>query len=101
MKLYSDFRKSDAGRNADVAYDMNWLGFELLKVDRYDYALPIFKQMIAENPASGDAYTSLGEAYLQKKDYSEAIKAFQRAVDLGVKDEEVKKKLARLRAGTA
>jgi len=40
------------GAQADVTYDMNWLGYELLKVDKYDHALAVFHQIIAENPSS-------------------------------------------------
>ena len=96
MELYTKFRASDEGRNADVVYDMNWLGFELLKVDKYDYALPVFRQLIEENPQSGSAYASLGEAYLQMKDDAKALEAFQHAVNLGLKDEDVLRKLSRL-----
>ena len=96
MEIYTKFRSSDKGRAADVVYDMNWLGFELLKVDRYDYALPVLSQMTKENPQSGSAYASLGEAYLQMKDESKALEAFQQAVNLGLKDEDVLKKLSRL-----
>ena len=96
MEIYTKFRSSDEGRAADVVYDMNWLGFELLKVDRYDYALPVLSQMTKENPQSGSAYASLGEAYLQMKDESKALEAFQQAVNLGLKDEDVLKKLGRL-----
>ena len=96
MKHYSTFRATPEGRQADVVYDMNWLGFELLKVDKYDHALAVFNQVIAENPKSPDAYTSLGEAYLQQGDTAHAIAAYQKAVDLGSKSDDVKRKLERL-----
>jgi len=94
---YSRFRATDEGRQADVTYDMNWLGYELLKVDRYDHALAVFHQIIAENPRSAEAYGNLGEAYLQQHDKGNAISAFQRAVDLGLKGDDVPRKLAALR----
>ncbi len=98
MKLYSDFRATPEAQNADIAYDMNWLGFELLKVDKYDHAVAVFNQVIAENPTSADAYQSLGEAYLQQGDKPDAIAAFQKALDLGLKSDDVNKKLTRLRS---
>ena len=96
MKLYTSFRATPEGTQADVVYDMNWLGFELLKVDKYDHARAVFNQVIAENPKSPDAYTSLGEAYLQQGDTAHAIAAYQKAVDLGSKSDDVKRKLERL-----
>ncbi|HEX3569311.1 MAG TPA: tetratricopeptide repeat protein [Acidobacteriaceae bacterium] len=98
MKLYSSFRATPEGKQADVVYDMNWLGFELLKVDKYDHARAVFRQIIAQNPTSADAYSSLGEAYLQQGDIANAIAAYQKALDLGSKSEDVKRKLARLRS---
>ncbi len=97
MATYSAFRTTAEGKQAVVIYDMNWLGFELLKVDKYAYAVPVFQQVIDENPNSASAYESLGEAFLQAKDNLNAIGAFQRAVDLGIKSEDVSKKLAQLR----
>jgi tetratricopeptide (TPR) repeat protein len=97
MSAYSRFRATGEGRQADVTYDMNWLGYELLKVDKYDHALAAFHQIIAENPNSAEAYGNLGEAYLQQHDKENAIAAFQRAVDLGLKGDDVPRKLAALR----
>lgn len=99
MTAYSKFRTTAEGQQADVIYDMNWLGYELLKVDKYDHALAVFRQIIAENPGSGEAYGNLGEAYLQQHDSGNAISAFQRAVDLGVQGDDVRRKLAALRRG--
>ena len=96
MEIYTKFRASSEGRDADVIYDMNWLGFELLKVDKYDYALPVLSRMTKENPQSGSAYASLGEAYLQMRDEAKAREALQQAVNLGFKDEDVLKKLSRV-----
>lgn len=98
MQRYTEFRATPEGKGADVVYDMNWLGFELLKVDKYDHALAVFRQMIRENPALPDAYEALGEACLQQGDTPGAIAAFQRALDLGSKSDEVRARLARLRS---
>jgi Flp pilus assembly protein TadD len=75
---------------------MNWLGHELLKVDKYDCAIAVFGQVVTENPSSAEAYDNLGEAYLQKGEKKNAISAFQHAVDLGLKDPDVRRKLSGL-----
>ena len=97
METYERFRKSDDGKKENVNYDMNWLGYELLKVDAYTYALPVFLQIVKEQPQSADAYENLGEAYLQKKNKAKALWAFQKSLDLGEKDESLLKKMARLK----
>jgi hypothetical protein len=96
MATYAEFRHSDAGKAADTAYDLNWLGYELLKVDQYAYALPVFQQIVREHPRSADAFENLGEAYIQKKDRKRAIKTLERAVAFGA-NEAVRKKLEELR----
>jgi tetratricopeptide (TPR) repeat protein len=98
MTLYSSFRMTPEGKQADVVYDMNWLGFELLKVDNYDHALAVFQQVIAENPKSPNAYSSLAEAYLQQGDKAKAAAAYEKAIELGSTSEDVKRKLERLRS---
>jgi len=95
---YTKFRRSDAGKIADTTNDLNWLGYELLKVDKYTYALPVFQQIVREQPRSADAFENLGEAYIQKKDRHRAIKALEQAVELGA-NEAVRKKLEELRRG--
>ena len=97
MATYFAFRKSEEGSKADIAYDMNWLGYELLKVDRYEYALPVFQQIVAEQPTSADAYENLGEAYLQKKDKQKAIAAFEQALKLGGNGDSLRRKIEQLR----
>ncbi|WP_263419603.1 tetratricopeptide repeat protein [Terriglobus albidus] len=97
MAIYSSFRHSAEGKASDVVYDMNWLGYELLKVDKYSHAIPVFLQIVRENPQSADAYNNLGEAYLQKKDRKHAIAAFEQALKLGANGDAVQKKLDRLR----
>ncbi|MBW8746357.1 MAG: tetratricopeptide repeat protein [Acidobacteria bacterium] len=99
MATYIGFRHGAEGKDADVVYDMNWLGYELLKVDKYSHALPVFLQIVRENPQSADAYDNLGEAYLQKKDRKSAIAAFEQALKLGAKGDAVQQKLDRLRKG--
>lgn len=94
MSGYFQFRATREGRHADVNYDMNWLDYEMLKVDKYDHALAVFHQIIAEDPSSGEAYENLGEAYLQQHDKRNAISAFQKAIDLGLKSDDVRRKLA-------
>jgi hypothetical protein len=96
MDTYATFRRSEAGKTADTAYDLNWLGYELLKVDQYSFALPVFQQVVQEQPQSPVAYENLAEAYLQMKDNKHAVQALERAVKLGSTDQEVQKKLAKL-----
>ncbi|MBX3563740.1 MAG: tetratricopeptide repeat protein [Sphingomonas sp.] len=82
LAMYDAFRATAEGAAADTAYDMNWLGYELLKVDNYPAALAIFTRVIAEHPDSANAYDSLGDAYLQQGDIAAALAAFDKAISL-------------------
>lgn len=98
MSQYTAYRATSEGQRDDVTYDLNWLGFELLKVDQYDHALSVFQQIIAENPQSSTAYENLGEAYLQKHDRPNALAAYQKSVALDSKNQNVINKIAMLRS---
>jgi len=82
MALYDAYRATPEGAAADTVYDMNWLGYELLKVDAYPAALAVFQRVIAEHPQSAEAYDSLGDAYLQQGDRPRALAAFEHALAL-------------------
>jgi hypothetical protein len=96
MALYDRFRRTPAGAIADTKYDLNWLGYELLKVDNYAAALAVFRRIIAEHPSSGDAYDSLGDAYLQQGDDERALAAFEKALAIDPNRQETARKRALL-----
>ena len=97
LAMYDDFRRTPDGAAADTNYDMNWLGYELLKVDNYPAALAIFQRLVTEHPNSANAYDSLGDGYLQQGDKARALAAFEKALALDPKLEETARKLNELR----
>jgi hypothetical protein len=96
MAHYEAYRATPEGAAADIVYDLNWLGYELLKVDNYPVALAVFERVIAEHPDSADAYDSLGDAYLQQGDKVRARAAFDKVLALDPKREEAARKRAAL-----
>lgn len=82
MALYDAFRATPEGRTADSFYDLNWLGYELLKVDDYPVAVAVFQRLVAEHPDKADAWDSLGDAWLQRGDRAQARAAFDKALAL-------------------
>jgi hypothetical protein len=82
MALYDTFRATPEGQAADSFYDLNWLGYELLKVDDYPVALAVFQRLVADHPDKADAYDSLGDAWLQQGDEARARAAFDKALAL-------------------
>jgi len=93
LAMHREFR----GRypQMDIEEDLDWLGYELLKADRFSLAIAVFKTEIREYPKSANAWDSLGDAYAQMGDAEQARAAYRKAVEMGSKGSA--KKLERLR----
>ncbi|MGQ9514143.1 MAG: tetratricopeptide repeat protein [Thermoproteota archaeon] len=58
------------------------LGYALFQAGRYAEAEKKLQEALQKNPSDGEVYFILGICLYERKDYSEAIKAFQMASDL-------------------
>lgn len=94
MVLYADYRKGAA--TEDTEQDLTWLGYEFLKIDRFDLAMPVLAKVRDEHPRSSNAHDSLGDAYLQMGRRGDALREFSEAVELDPNATDTKKKLAML-----
>jgi tetratricopeptide (TPR) repeat protein len=52
----------------------------------YEAALALFRQILASNPTSADAYVGIGEVYLLQKEYERAEPVYARAARLAPRD---------------
>jgi C-terminal processing protease CtpA/Prc len=62
--------------------ELTLYGYSFLWNNNLTDALAIFKLIIAEFPNSANAYDSLGEAYLQAKDSSNALQNYEKAFQM-------------------
>jgi Flp pilus assembly protein TadD len=62
--------------------EINTLGYMLLRGDKVEEAIEIFKLNVAEHPQSWNAYDSLGEAYMKKGEKELAIANYQKSLEL-------------------
>ncbi|HEY1193274.1 serine hydrolase [Flavobacterium sp.] len=76
--------------------DMNRVGYQLLQTGKKKEAIEIFKINTEAFPKSGNAYDSLGEAYLADGDKKLAIANYKRSVELDPTNENGKKVLDEL-----
>lgn len=95
LAMYREFRSRPENRSVDMASDLTFLGYELLKADRYDSAIPVMQWLVEQYPTA-DAYDSLGDAYAQKGDKAQAIAAYRKAVELDPKALDTRNKLEKL-----
>ncbi len=76
--------------------DMNRVGYQLLQDGKKKEAIEVFKINVTTFPKSGNAYDSLGEAYLADGDKKLAIANYTKSVELDPSNEGGKKALADL-----
>lgn len=77
--------------------ELNTIGYELLNEKRIDEAIKIFIVNVQLNPASWNAYDSLGEAYALSENTKLAIANYEKSLELNPKNESGKEHLARLK----
>ncbi len=71
------------GYRVGVAEDTaNEIGYILLRARRFEQALEVFQANVAANPASANAYDSLGDMYNAAGDTQKAWQNYERAVAL-------------------
>ena len=81
-KAYRAFRDDPAHVYLEPEADVNRLGYELLREERTDEAIEIFRLNVEAYPKSANTYDSLAEAYLKKGNKEEAIKYYSKALEV-------------------
>jgi hypothetical protein len=63
-------------------YVLNSLGYRLLRAERFDEAIAIFRLNVEEYPDAWNPYDSLGEAYMQAGELELGIEYYERSLEL-------------------
>lgn len=71
--------------------DLNNLGYNLLKKNKNDDAITIFKMNVTLFPNSDNVYDSLGEAYLVSGDSLQAYNNYRRTLELNPENHQARK----------
>ena len=66
---------------------LNILGYELLRADRIDDAILVFKRNVEEYPKSWNPYDSLGEGYMRAGKKELAVQNYEKSVELNPKNQ--------------
>lgn len=102
FEAWRAFRADPRNRYVDVEADLNRFGYELLRAERIDDALRVFRLVVESHPESANAHDSLGEALRAAGEIDAAIEAYERAVELdpdGFVGRNARAMLAEIRAG--
>jgi tetratricopeptide (TPR) repeat protein len=76
--------------------EINTLGYMLLRDDKIEAAIEIFKLNVSEHPKSWNVYDSLGEAYMKQGEKELAIKNYQKSLELNPNNQNGKDMLKKL-----
>lgn len=77
----------EAGYKKFAPRPLNKLGFALIENNQLDHAISVFSTNTKLFPADGNLQDSLGEAYLKAGLLKLAVKSFDRAIELGAKND--------------
>lgn len=84
IENYYQLKKtSEKEYSFDNASELNTLGYELLRLDKINESIEIFKLVVKEFPKNPNVIDSLGEAYYTNKQYDLAIDCYKKAIELG------------------
>jgi len=76
--------------------ELNALGYQLIRANKFKEAIRIFQLNIEAYPQSGNAYDSLGEAYMDDGDKPLAIANYEKSLQLNPKNRNAVKMLQKL-----
>ncbi|WP_310554408.1 serine hydrolase [Flavobacterium sp.] len=89
LEKLKELKKSD--KYSIKESEINDAGYQFLQIDKVTEAIEFFKINIENFPKSGNAYDSLGEAYLKSGNKILAIENYKKSVELDPKNENGKK----------
>jgi tetratricopeptide (TPR) repeat protein len=93
--LYKDLKKSNP--NEIHEHTLNTLGYRVLRKNRIQEALEIFKLNVEIHPEYANGYDSLGEAYMKSGENELAIENYQKSLELDPNNDNAKEMLEVLR----
>jgi tetratricopeptide (TPR) repeat protein len=82
-RLHLDFKKKHPKKNSSFNRDiLNSYGYRFLKERKIDKAIKLFKMNVTAYPDYFNVYDSLAEAYTIKGETGQAIKCYERSLEL-------------------
>lgn len=99
LKFFNEKKMKEKDKYAITESELNRMGYELMWEGKKTEAVAVFRLMADEFPTSGNAFDSLGEGYMNLGDKENAIKNYQKSLELNPQNanaEEMLKKLQQM-----
>ena len=96
LEAFLVIQKNDSLNPIIKEYNLNNAGYSYIRVNDFKKAIEIFKINIALYPHSSNVYDSLGEAYLLNKDTLNAVKYYEKSLDLDTNNRNAERILNRI-----
>jgi CubicO group peptidase (beta-lactamase class C family) len=96
LRNYLEARRRNPAQNIDEAR-INLIGYRLLELKKTDDAIQIFTQNTIDFPKSWNAWDSLAEAYVTLGDNENAIKYYEKSLELDPNNKNAAEQLKKLK----
>ena len=96
IDYYYQKRKDNPSIILFTERQINNLGYEFLFKGRVEEAIKLFKLNVDVYPESSNVYDSLGEAYMENKEFDLAVKNYKKSLELNPDNLNAKEKLKEL-----
>ncbi|MEP7255196.1 MAG: tetratricopeptide repeat protein, partial [Ferruginibacter sp.] len=80
--------------------ELNDFGYKLMNDSKLNEAIVMFTILVQAFPESANGFDSLGEAYMKAGDKADAIKNYQKSLELDSKNENAKKMIEKIKTGS-
>ena len=97
VRKYHDLKTNHPDEYNFKEGKLNQFGYQLLQAGKTDAAITLFKLNIESYPNSANAYDSMGEAYMTKGNKEEAIKNYEKSLELNPQNTNAQDKLKLLK----
>ena len=93
------FRKLNDNKGYKISEDdFNSLGYEILEKKDFKSAIEIFKINTEKFPKSDNTWDSLGEAFYNDGNFTEALRSYEKSLELNPKSESGKEMIKKIKA---
>jgi tetratricopeptide (TPR) repeat protein len=96
LKKFNEIKSDTDSKLVISESSFNLLGYKFLNEGKNEEALEIFKLNVKEYPESFNAHGNLAEAYMKRGNKEEAIKNYQKSLELNPENERAKMMLEKI-----